>query len=133
MEQPSLPCQPDSVDRCGRHRREVESGQVPFLTFLMHVGLLRLMSQPLPRIAPGAVICPGLNGSQFVRVSWLRYRSLQKCVGGDASQGSVLGEIAKPIVNYTDKLVSLVMLPMPSGIVPLSRLVERSLPSFLQQ
>jgi hypothetical protein len=36
----------------------------------MHVGLLPLMSQP-----PN---CPGLNGSQFVRVSWLPSSHLQQ-------------------------------------------------------
>ena len=91
MVHPSLPLLPDSVDRCGRHRREVGSGQVPFW---MHVGLLPLIPQY-------SVICPGLNGSQFVRVSWLLTRFLQewgrrrrelgvKAVGrprGDASQG----------------------------------------------
>ena len=45
----------------------------------MQVGLLPLMAhQP--------VICPGLNGSQFVRVSWLPERSLQEWVGGDKSE-----------------------------------------------
>ena len=52
---------------------------------MMHVGLLPLMSQPL-------VICPGLNGSQFVRVSWLLPRFLQQRVGGGESEGWNGGE-----------------------------------------
>ena len=78
-EHPFVPLSPDSVDRYGRHRREVWSGQVPFW---MQVGLLPLMSH-----CPYAVIWPGLNGSQFVRVSWLLPRDLQQqWVGGDESE-----------------------------------------------
>ena len=51
------------------------------MPFCMHIGLLLLMShQP-------SVICPGLNGSQFVRVSWLLPRDLQQWVRGDESEG----------------------------------------------
>ena len=56
------------MDRYGRHRREVLFRQA---LFSVHVGLLLLIEQP-------PVICPGLNGSQFVRVSWLEPRSLQQ-------------------------------------------------------
>ena len=96
---------------------------------------------------------PMLSG--MVPVSWLRERSLQQWVGGDASEGwngdvrelerddregeydgiekkrnerEKGGEPSKPILNTYSRL-RLVMLPMLSGIVPVSWLPLR----FLQQ